>query len=150
MGRRYHSRGSRAVGTNLTTLTLISAATIRPRLYDLIIGCAATPADQAANWAVQRFTADGTGGTLFAPVAIDPGDPAALATSRQAPVTTEPTYTASAFVFQASVNQRATFRWVSAPNGELIAPATAANGLGAKTEAATGVAAHEVSIWWEE
>ena len=148
MGRRYHSRGVCTVGTDKSAVTMISAATIRPAIYDLVIGCAAAPGDQAANWAVQRFTADGTG-TSFTPIALDPNDPAALATSKSN-YSAEPTVTANSFLLQASVNQRATFRWVAAPGGELKAPATAANGLTVKTAAATGSAVHEAGIWWEE
>ena len=148
MGRRYHSRGSVAVGTDKSAVSLISAATIRPRLYDLIIGCVATPADAATNWAVQRFTADGTG-TAFTPIALDPADPAPLATSKSN-YTVEPTVTAATFLFQASINQRATFRWVAAPGGELVAPATAANGLVVKSASSTVTTTHECGIWFEE
>jgi hypothetical protein len=150
MGRRYHGMASAATGTNLTILTLISAATIRPKLYDLIIGCVATPADQATKFSVLRFTAAGTEGSGFTPVAIDPNDPAALADYGCGAFGVEPTYTANSNVLQISMNQRATIRWVAAPGGELMAPATAANGLGVRSISGTGTAAHEVSAWHEE
>ena len=57
MGSRYTGNGSAASGSNKTALNLISAATIRPALYDLVIGSVATPADAAVKWHVQRTTA---------------------------------------------------------------------------------------------
>lgn len=150
MARRYNGIASAAVGTNKTILTIISAATIRPRLFDLIVGSVATPADQATKFHVQRFTAVGTEGSGFTPVALDPGDPTSLADCGAGVFGVEPTYTANAVLLQFSVNQRATFRWVAVPGGEIIAPATANNGLGSKSSSATGTAAHEVNMQWEE
>lgn len=150
MGRRYHGFGSAAVGTNLTLVTLISAATIRPRLYDLLLGCAATPADQATKFTLIRCTAAGTAGSSFTPIALDPGDPASLATVGQGVFSVEPTYTANSNLLVVDVNQRATVRWVAAPGGELVAPATASNGIGVRSLAGTGSATHEAAMHWEE
>ncbi len=150
MGRRYTGIGSAASGANKTALNLISAATIRPALYDLVIGSVATPADAAVKWYVQRTTAVGTEGSGYTPVALDPGDPASLADYGVAH-SSEPTYTANAVLLQISMNQRNTFRWVAAPGGELIAPATANNGLGCKTASvSTGTTAYEVVMFHEE
>ena len=44
-------------------------------------------------------------------------------------VTADPTLTANAFLYQAALNQRATFRWVAQPYGEILIPATASNGI---------------------
>jgi hypothetical protein len=48
--------------------------------------------------------------------------------------TIEPTYTAGAILLNIPLNQRATFRWVAAPGGELVFPATASNGAGIETD----------------
>ena len=150
MGRRYTGNGSAASGANKTCLILISAARIRPALYDLVIGSVATPADAAVKWHVQRTTAVGTEGSGFTPIALDPGDPASLADYAVAH-SSEPTYTSNAVLLQISMNQRNTFRWVAAPGGELIAPATANNGLGCKTSSvSTGTTAYEVVMFHEE
>ena len=150
MGRRYTGNGSAASGANKTALNLISAATIRPSLYDLVIGSVATPADAAVKWHVQRTTAVGTEGSGFTPIALDPGDPASLADYAVAH-SSEPTYTSNAVLLQISMNQRNSFRWVAAPGGELIAPATANNGLGCKTSSvSTGTTAYEVVMFHEE
>lgn len=144
--RRYHGRGSAATGTNKTILTLISATTIRPFIYDVVVGAVATPADQAARFYLARFTAVGTEGAGFTPVALDPADPASLADYGVGVFTAEPTYTANAIVLQISLNQRATFRWVASPEGELKAPASANNGIGFYSLSSTSTQAHEVSF----
>ena len=150
MGRRYTGNGAAASGSNKTALNLISAATIRPALYDLVIGSVATPADAAVKWHVQRTTAVGSEGSGFTPIALDPGDPASLADYAVAH-SSEPTYTSNAVLLQISMNQRNTFGWVAAPGGELIAPATANNGRGCKTSAgSTGTTAYEVVMFHEE
>ena len=151
MGRRYTGIGSAASGANKTVLNLISATTIRPALYDMVIGSVATPADAAVKWHVQRTTAVGTEGSGYTPVALDPGDPASLADYGVGAYSVEPTFTANAVLLQISMNQRNTFRWVAAPGGELIAPATANNGLGCQTTAvSTGTTAYEVVMFHEE
>lgn len=150
MGRCYCGYGAAAVGGNKTILTLIGATTIRPALYDVIVGCGATPGDQAAVFVVQRFTAVGTEGNGFTPVALDPGDPASLADCGVGTFTVEPTYTSNAIVLPFSLNQRAPWRWVAAPGGRIYAPAIANNGLGLKSISASGTAVHEAGFHWEE
>jgi len=53
--------------------------------------------------------------------------------------TVEPTYTAGAFLLTVDLNQRATFRWVAPPGGELVTPATNANGAGVLNSVATAL-----------
>lgn len=130
MARRYAETGTQGAvaATNKTSLVLVSAATIRPKLYDFSIGASGTPADNVLSWQLQRFTAAGTT-TAVTPVADDPADPAALA-SAGSNASAEPTYTANTVLFSLAMNQRASYRWVAAPSGEIICPATAANGVG--------------------
>lgn len=149
MGRKYNGQGTAATGTNKTILQLISATTIRPQIYDVVIGSVATPADQAARFYLARFTAVGTEGSGFTPVALDPGDPASLADYGVAH-SAEPTYTANAMLLQISLNQRATFRWVAAPGGELKCPASANNGIGGYSVSSTSTQAHEMCFHHEE
>lgn len=135
MARSYSVAGN-CLNTASATLplgNLVGSTTIRPRLYDVMLGSDATPADNAAKYAFQRSTTVGTwggaGGAAITPQAIDPGDPAAVATANQGVCSVGPTLTASAFLLQWAQNQRATFRWVAAPGKELVIPATANNGL---------------------
>lgn len=128
MARRYSVDGRDTNTASTTILGLTSAATIRPRIYDIVIGSAATPADNAGEYYFQRYTAAGTA-TAVTPQALDNGDPASLAASGEAH-TVEPTYTANAVLLAMSSNQRASIRWMATPGGELVLPATAANGVG--------------------
>lgn len=149
MTRRYNTNGTAASGTNKTNITMVSAATIRPEIYDILLGAVATPADQAARFLAGRFTAAGTAGTSFTPVALEPADPASLAASGFAH-SGEPTYTANANLLQISLNQRATFRWIAAPGSELRAPATAANGIGLYSLSSTSTQAYEGCLLFQE
>ena len=148
--RAYSAAGSGAVGADKTLVTMVSAATIRPAIYDIVIGCAATPGDSATKFVVQRFTAAGTPGSSVTPEPIDPADPAALASSGSGVFSVEPTYTASKILQVISLNQRAAFRWIAAPGFEFKALATAASGIGVKSSTATGQAVHDCNISWIE
>lgn len=126
-GRRYFTYGQAAVASPTKSLVGITSTTaIRPGVYDLYLGSSATPADNAILWKVQRHTAAGTN-TAFTPVALDPGDPAATASSGYAH-SVEPTYTANSFLLWLALNQRATHRAILDPNAPLLLPATANNG----------------------
>ena len=148
MPRSYHAHGVVTVGANKTAITLIGTAAIRPKVYEMIIGCPATPAAQAALWAFQLLTAGGTG-TAFTPMAVDPGDPAALsaiATNHSV----EPTYTANAFLWELPLNQQATFDWKANAGKELTLAASATAGGGLRTLSSTGTAVHDCSMFWDE
>ena len=126
--RRYAITHQTPAGTNLTILCLVGVATTRGRIYDIVIGSDATPADIATEFNLIRGTVSGTG-TGVTPRALDPGDPAALLAGEGGTFATQ-TKTASSDMLQIALNQRATFRWVAAPDGEIIVPATADNWVG--------------------
>jgi hypothetical protein len=118
-------------GSTTASLGSVTADATRPRRfkhYDLLVGSEASPADNPFLWSVQRCTAAGTS-TAVVPQPLDPAD-ATTEMDAGENHTIEPTYTAAAILLQIPLNQRATFRWVAAPGGELVAPATASNGLG--------------------
>lgn len=133
MGRRYSVDGQdiNTAGTSLGYIKQPAAAVSRISVYDLILGSDAVAADNAFEYVLQRLTNDHLtpGGSAITPQALDPSDPAASAEAVEAP-TGEPTYTAGAILLQIPLNQRATFRWVAAPGGELIIPDTNDNGIG--------------------
>lgn len=128
--------------TASTTASLgsITADATRPRrgkVYDILFGSEATPADNAFRYILQRCTAAGTS-TGVTPQPLDPAD-AATETDAGENHTIEPTYTANAILLAVGLNQRATFRWVASPGGELVYPATASNGLGVQTPTSSAV-----------
>ena len=63
--------------------------------------------------------------------------------------TAEPTYNA-VFALNFGMNQRATFRWVAAPGGEVMSAAGAASGFGAKVHTSTATLIENCTVhWWE-
>jgi hypothetical protein len=129
-------------------LGLTSTAAVRPAVYDVVLGSNATPADNALQWLLQRYTAAGTA-TAVTPQALDPGDPAATASAGENH-TAEPTYTANAILLNISANQRSTQRWVASPGGELKLPATAANGIGVQPVHASFTGEVQATMHYEE
>ena len=129
---------------------IVASTATRVRVYDIIFGHGGTPADNVLRWEVVRRSAAGSvGETSIVINALDPGSPAALATAFEE-LTTGPTITANSQLLDFDLNQRATFRWVAAPGGELMVAATAAAGIlfNASSPAYTGIA--RATIHWEE
>lgn len=115
----------RAIGT----INAAAANMRRAKVYDLSFGCNAAPADNAFEYQAIRVTDLGTasGVTL---AAVDPGDAAlsAGATIMRDTYTANPTFSGTALL-NFPLNQRASMRWIAAPGGEIIVPATANNGI---------------------
>lgn len=141
--------GAAAASPGRTILEVVGGTGVRPGIYDLILSCDGTPADIAFIWKVMRRTVAGTA-TAFTPTLLDPGDPKAATATANANASAEPTVTANSEVLDLSLNQRATFRWVAAPGGELFAPATAANGLTARVQHASSTASCRAQAHWAE
>lgn len=144
---RYSVKMTRTASATLSVGNVTADAT-RPRrgkVYDLILSQAeATPADGNTLFQVQRCTSAGTASAVT-PQSLDPAD-AATEMDAAENHTVDPTLTASAILLSVGLNQRATFRWVAAPGGELVFPATASNGLAFRTPTAalvtTSITAH--------
>lgn len=116
---------------NVQTILGLNAAAASPRrakIYDWTLGCGAAPADNTFIHLLQRSTTVGTG-TGLTPNSLDPADTLASTIVATNIYTVDGALTASAFLARKPLNQRATFRWVAAPYGELIIPATANNGI---------------------
>lgn len=127
--RAYAFDAQAAVASPTKTLASLTGGTaIRPWIYDMWLGSSATPGDNALLWYIQRTTAAGTS-TSITPPPIDPGDPACTSTAGYAH-SAEPTYTSGKILFHLALNQRATHRAQFDPDGPLMIPATANNGLG--------------------
>ena len=148
MARRYSTVHETAAGTTLTILAVVGVTTTRAWIYDIIVGSDATPADVATQFDVQRGTVSGTG-TSVTPRALDPGNPAALLTSEGGTFTGQ-TKTANSAMLSFGLNQRATFRWVAVPDGELVVPATADNWIGIESIASGGTPNINATISWQE
>lgn len=132
----------------LTAGNLVAGTTVRPRIYDFVVGQGGTPADNAMFWLLQRSTTAGTL-TSVTPAKLDSADPVAIATAGQ-DATIEPTYTAANELLEIPLNQRASYRWVAAPGGEIVVPATASNGVGFQVKSAAYTGTADVSFHFEE
>lgn len=150
MGRNYSVVGTIAAvaSTFKTTATIIAAATVRPKIYDMVMGTSGAPADNSLVWLLQRFTAAGTT-TAVTPEPLDPSEPASITTAGSN-ATVEPTYTAGKNLLQIPLHQKASYRHSANEGKEFVLPATAANGAGlqVKSAAYTGVA--DTTIWFGE
>jgi len=131
----YAADFQRTLSTTASVGTITAESTTQARrflVYDMIVGSEATPADAGILWTLQRCTAAGTS-TAVTPQKLNPADAAALCEAGENH-SIEPTYTSAEILLNIPVNQRATFRWVAAPGGELVFPATDENGFGLQTD----------------
>lgn len=149
MGARYAATGLQTpVGAGAkTVLEMLAAATVRPRLYDLMWGSSGTPADNSMVEDVIRITASGTGTAVVAE-ALDPADVAAL-TLYEEDHTVEPTTTGIALI-EIPRNLRASYRWVAAPGSEIVVAAVAGEGLAIRTLSSAYTGQSEVTAMHEE
>jgi hypothetical protein len=125
--------------TQLDITAATGATTLRRAwIYDLMFGADGTPADNVIVWKADRQTSTGTR-TSVTPPPLDAADAAALITCG-ANTTVEGIVTAATQLIEIAVNQRASYRWVAAPGGELVVPAVNVTGIGirAKSPAYTG------------
>jgi hypothetical protein len=83
------------------------------------------------------------------PTALDPANAAAAAVFVLT-ASAQPTITALSDLLNIPHNQRATFRWVAAPGGEIIVPATAAAGVAFMAVASNAAATYGWTIHWQE
>lgn len=154
MSERFVARsGSVASGTAKALWNLFNTAaspTTRGRIYDLTVGSVATPADQAANFSINRTSAVGTEGSGYTPINLDPGGPAGSYDCGQGAFSVEPTKTSNAELLGFPLNQRATFRWVAAPGGELALAATQNHGACLETKTSTSTQTHDSTVWFME
>lgn len=147
---KYVSELNRTASATLSvgSVNAPGASQRRIKVYDLMFGSEATPADNAFLWQAQRCTTAGTS-TAVTPQPLDPADAAAVSTSGENH-TVDPTLTAGAILLSIPLNQRASFRWVAAPGGELVIPATASNGIAFRTPTAGGLVAVTATVHFEE
>ena len=130
-----------SVGANATTAQ-------RNRIYELWIANEGTPADNLILHTIQRCTALGTSTGVTA-TPLDKADRAAQAACGENH-TVEPTYTSAEEIMEIPLNARATFRWVAAPGGEIVTPATVGSGIGGKALHASATTDWRVGAMWEE
>jgi len=136
----FNVSGLIAAAATKTPLLITATAAVRPRLAAFCWSTDGVPtSDQGVNMALRRHTVAGTS-TAVTPSPADPANPAAV-TIAGSNASVEPTYTAGNAGFDRAFNPRATVQWAAYdPRAEIVAPATAANGLGFQIIAAGGAA----------
>lgn len=117
----------------------------RTKVYDVLIGTNGTPSDNAMEWDISRVTAGSTATTVTA-MPLDQADAAAINVST-ANSSTHGTITALSNVFYVGVNTRASYRWVAAPGGELVSPATSSAGFQLRQRSPTGYTGTATGTW---
>lgn len=135
--------------TQLDLTAATGATTLRKAwIYDFMCGADGTPADNQITYKVDRQTSTGTR-TTATPAPLDSGDAAALITAGVV-TTIEPIVTSATQMIELSVNQRASYRWVAAPGGELVVPATNVAGFGARAKSTAYTSTVTVGVhFWE-
>lgn len=146
MGCKYATYASGTNAINSTLLQLVSATTIRPRVYEFVLAARNTPTDQAQKWEISRFSAAGVGATTT-PSPLDPNDPPSTATAASG-MAAEPTYTDA--LIHVSFNQQATFRWAVPRENAIILPASADNGIGIRSLVVSGGSATNDATFYHE
>ena len=149
---RYSASGSQNLSSSaITALTIASQSTVhRNIIYDIVIANVGSPADLVTLHTIQRITnPNASNCTAVTPSLLDLADRAAQSACGENH-TAEPTYTSNQELMEIPLNHRATFRWVAAPGGELITPATNNAGIGAKAVHASADTEWRVGCMWEE
>jgi hypothetical protein len=150
---RYSASGSQTLQSSssgdATALSFAAQSTAhRCVVYEMWFGNSGAPADQVTVYTIGRITADGTGSAVT-PSPLDAADRASQCTCLENH-TAEPTYTSGGELLEMPLNHRATFRWVAAPGGEFITPATDNNGIGMKAIHASATTDFRMGAMWEE
>jgi len=143
------NKGTTSTTVGVGSIEAAGSSMRRIKVYDLVFGSEATPADQAFLFEVNRSTTASTG-TTVTPNALDPADSLAAVTLTKENLTVQGTNTAGAVPLAVPLNQRATFRWVAYPGSELVVPATANNGFHFNTPTASGTPAATITVMFEE
>lgn len=148
---RFMVRMQRTASATLDVGSVLTAAASprRFKLYDVVVGSEAAPGDFAFLWEMYTRTGAATAGTAPAVTALDASDTtASTLVANQAPTTNG----AGGSITRLTIplNQRATFRWVANPGGEIVAPATISNGVAAATPTAGALVAVTATLHCDE
>lgn len=120
----------------------------RISFYDFLFGASGTPSDSTITYAIIRTSGVAGVGAAVVSEALDPADVATTTTNLE-DLTTEAT-TAGIELFELAVNVRASYRWVSAPKGEIIVAATANLGCAFRSKSPAYVLQTDCTVHHQE
>lgn len=138
MGRRYSVDGYSLNYVDYGIIGVVSAATIRPGIYDLIISSHVSPDDRVSNYVLQRYSYSGSFGTAVTPQPLNPDNPASLASAWEMSYPSLPPVTTDAILLDISMKQRTTFRWVAKSKKAIVLPALATEGIALMVTSSAG------------
>jgi hypothetical protein len=151
---QYADPGNLATtATTLKTAVLVgSIAGLRPSVFEFSLGADGAPnaTDCSIVGVLQLWTTSAGTTTAVTPTPLDPGYQAAKA-SAGSNATGEPTYTAGSIPWgPMGINQRATYRWVAAPNGLITLVGTATTGIGMQVKSTNYASQTDCTIFHQE
>lgn len=133
MGHYAATVGGIATATDKGIILVHGSAVIVVGINDIVVGGDGTPNDYSAEFQVNLSTDAGTGGQAVTETKLKQSGPAPGGVSISgAWGTTEPADTAGGILHWGQ-NQRATFRWVALPGGEITNALAAADGVFLRT-----------------
>ena len=144
-----------AIMNRATTSTTNAAGAIynpssgmrRFRVWQLIIGSTASPADNDFLVRAAKSTTAPTGGTAVTPEPLDNADAATPILCMDGTITNG---TVGNAVLEIALNQRATVIWSAHPGCELVAPAVADDGFHFTTPTALNTPAIDMTAFFED
>lgn len=119
----------------------------RGKIYDVLIGTNGVPADNFIEWDISRVTTSSTA-SVITPAPLDAADAAATTV-----VTTNSSTggtIAAQDCFYVGINQRASYRWVASPGGELVWPATSSAGFQLRARSGGYAGTATGTVYFEE
>lgn len=128
-------------------LQLTGAAASRGKMYDFTISQSGTPEDSSVQWTLDRFTVAPVD-TLVTPVELDEAGVASAFDAGEDGGTTG-TITASTEMFDQDINERAAYRWVAAPDGEIWLAAST-NGIVLRVTSGAYAGTANATMHWLE
>lgn len=139
MADRYHAGGDQtiATGPSLACVGLHGITANRGRIFEMAWGSIAAPSDVVVDWIVARGDTGLGTSTAVTPTPLDQDAPAS-ATPAGSNYTVNPTYTLAEPLYRLGLNLRASWRWVAAPESEIMLPAVATDSVTIQPDGAAG------------
>lgn len=150
---RFSASGlSGALTTTIKTALGIQqpAATLKGRLelFGLVLSSAATPADNAIEWIVQKTSTAGTS-TAVTPTDVDDASNTAVGVAGQT-FTAEPTVVSNTILLDIGLNQRSPYIVMLGPGFEWPIANTASRGIGVGAKHPSATPTVIATAYWRE
>ena len=166
MSERYHQDGFQTMIASATapdtaaSLTVNASTAHRIWLEEIFLANVGTPDDQLVIYYVGQVTAPGSA-TAVTPTLLSDAAGQAARSVFNSNHTVEPTYVntiagvgvttpGDGDLLRVPLNTRASYRWIAAPGGRFIAPATTTDGFGVVGAHASINTEYMVGMTWEE